>query len=75
MLNPSLADEHEDDHTIVRCMRRTQMLGAGGIIVMNLLAWRSPYPEDLYSIDDPIGPDTDAELLDACKGAMYVICG
>jgi hypothetical protein len=26
-------------------------------------------------VHDPVGPDTDAELLDACLGALHVICG
>jgi hypothetical protein len=75
MLNPSVADEHEDDNTITRCMRRAQRLGAGGIVVMNLFAWISPYPEDLYGVDDPVGPDTDVEMLDACRAAHHVVCG
>ena len=33
MLTRRSADEHEDDNTITRCMRRAQRLGAGGIVV------------------------------------------
>jgi hypothetical protein len=75
LLNPSVADETEDDPTIVRCVRRAEMLGAGGIIVMNLFAWITPYRQELHRVPDPVGPDADAEILDACRGAGHVVCG
>lgn len=75
MLNPSNADDQQDDATITRCIRRAECLGAGGIIVMNLFSFVSTKPHDLYHVEDPVGPDTDAELLDACRGALHVICG
>jgi hypothetical protein len=75
MLNPSIADEQQDDATITRCIRRAENLGAGGIIVMNLFSLVSTKPRGLYTAEDPVGPETDAELLDACRGALHVICG
>jgi hypothetical protein len=75
MLNPSVADELADDTTITRCIRRAEILGAGGIIVMNLFAWITPYRNEIYNVPDPVGPDTDAEVLGACRGALHVICG
>lgn len=75
MLNPSVAGEAEDDATITRCIRRAECLGAGGIIVMNLFAYVSTKRARIYKVEDPVGPNTDVELLNACKGALHVICG
>lgn len=74
MLNPSVADETKDDATITRCIRRAEKLGAGGIIVMNLFAFVSTEPDRLYAAQDPVGPETDTELLEACRDALHVIC-
>lgn len=75
MLNPSIADDQQDDATITRCIERARRLGAGGIIVMNLFSFVSTNPRGLRAAEDPVGPDTDAELLAACRGALHVICG
>ena len=47
MLNPSTADAFELDPTIKRCRRRALAMGAEVLEVVNLFAFRSPYPEDL----------------------------
>ena len=49
MLNPSTADESQDDATIRRCIAFAQQWGHGGIIVANLFALRSPYPRQPLS--------------------------
>lgn len=63
MLNPSTADETQDDPTIRRCMAFARQWGHGGLIVGNLFALRSPHPADLRTCADPIGPDNDAWLI------------
>jgi hypothetical protein len=73
MLNPSVADEQDDDATIKRCVRRGKALGAGGIIVMNLFAYISTDPAKLREVEDPVGTDTDVELLDACRSALPIV--
>jgi len=35
-MNPSTADETENDPTVERCHRRAQMLGYGGIVMLNM---------------------------------------
>lgn len=47
MLNPSTADATEDDATIRRCVRFAQMWGRGGLVVVNLYAYRATNPKDL----------------------------
>ena len=56
MLNPSTADHNILDPTILRVMTRAIAMGYGGIIIMNAYAFRSTYPEDLYPLNDPVGP-------------------
>lgn len=46
-LNPSTADETQDDPTIRRCMRFARDWGHGGLLMGNLYAWRSPDPSAL----------------------------
>ncbi|BDR53264.1 hypothetical protein KIM372_11710 [Bombiscardovia nodaiensis] len=60
MLNPSTADAHEDDPTIRRCKQYAKDQGFGGIVVVNLYAYRSPEPSDLWTVEDPVGPENDA---------------
>ena len=63
MLNPSTADATYDDATIRRCIGWCRKLGVGGLIVVNLYAYRSRHPDDLYLADDPVGPLND-EYID-----------
>jgi hypothetical protein len=55
-LNPSTADETEDDPTIRRCIRFAKDWGYGGILMMNAYAYRSTAPRGLKQVTDPIGP-------------------
>jgi hypothetical protein len=62
MLNPSVADAMQDDRTIARCQGFARREGYGGIMVLNLYAFRATYPKDLWVIEDPVGPDNDRVL-------------
>jgi len=61
-LNPSTADETEDDPTIRRCIRFAQDWGYGGLIMMNAYAYRATNPREMLAASDPIGPDNDEAL-------------
>lgn len=62
MLNPSTADETEDDHTISCCVRFAEDWGYGGIMVGNLFALRATDPSEIRDHPEPIGPENDAHL-------------
>lgn len=47
--------------------------GHGGIIVGNLFALRSPYPNDLRAAVDPIGPDNNAWLQHLASQCSNVV--
>lgn len=62
-LNPSTADENEDDPTIRRCIAFAKQWGMQNLIMTNLFAFRSTDPKGLLSVEDPIGKENDKELL------------
>lgn len=74
MLNPSTADERANDPTVARCQRRAREAGAGGLIVVNLFAWRATDPRALAKADDPVGPANDTAIIDCLAGTGHVIC-
>ena len=74
MLNPSRADGLKDDHTITQCMHFARGWGYGGLVVANLFAYRSPRPEALLEVDDPVGPENDATLAALRDAHGMTIC-
>ena len=76
MLNPSTADESQDDPTIRRCIGFAKAWGFGAVEVLNLFALRATNPKELYSVDDPIGPENDAVIWERTGAPMVakVIC-
>lgn len=58
-LNPSTADDKEDDPTITREIRFSQAFGFGGFIKTNIFAYRSTNRKVLRMLRDPIGPEND----------------
>jgi hypothetical protein len=76
-LNPSRANEHENDNTLKRCIRFAQDWGFGAMYMTNLFAFVTPYPTEMRRAEDPIGPENDhwltllaehAEMVVACWG-------
>jgi hypothetical protein len=47
-LNPSTADEEQDDPTIRRCVGFARRWGYGGILMLNLYAFRATKPADMW---------------------------
>ena len=74
MLNPSTADAELDDATIRRCRRFARDWGCAGITVANLYAFRATKPADLWTSDDPVGPENDLQLYSLAREYGDVIC-
>lgn len=74
MLNPSTADESQDDPTIRRCIDFAARENCGSLIVTNLFAYRATDPSALERVPDPIGPENDRHLLDIATSCELVIC-
>jgi len=62
MLNPSTADAALDDPTIRRCIGFAKRDGYGGIVVVNLYAFRATDPKEMKRAIDPVGRDNDTML-------------
>lgn len=73
MLNPSKADAYILDPTVSRCIGFAKQWGYGSLFVCNIFALRSTDPQELYKVDDPVGPDNDSTLLDLMKKTDFVI--
>lgn len=74
MLNPSTADETDNDPTVQRCQTRAVEMGYGGLRVCNIFAWRSTDRSVLAGLEDPIGPNNDDAIIKAAKQSAIVIC-
>jgi hypothetical protein len=84
LLNPSTADEIQNDPTIERQCRRVEQWTSrtatlfgeasasrfGSIEVVNGCAYRSTDPVALYEIDDPVGDDNGDAIYNACRTAI-----
>ena len=74
MLNPSTAGAVENDPTVTRCIRRARAAGAGGLIVVNLYAWRATAPRELAASPDPVGMFADDFISAAVFFSSRVVC-
>ena len=72
-LNPSTADETRDDATIRRCIAFAKGWGYEALCMTNLFAWRATKPADMLAIDDPVGPDNNATLIELAVGAGVIV--
>jgi hypothetical protein len=72
-LNPSTADELQDDPTVRRCVGFTRKWNFGGLILVNLFAYRSTDPVGLLEADDPVGPGNDKYILASARAAKCVV--
>lgn len=73
MLNPSIGNAWEDDRTLRRCQSFAQSWGYGAIVVVNLFGYRSPHPEDLRTVADPVGPDNDVMMTSVLQAATTTL--
>lgn len=73
MLNPSKADADIDDPTLRRCINFAKSWGCGGLLVVNLFAYRSAIPLELRHVSDPVGKANDRYLKRAIKSADKVV--
>lgn len=74
MLNPSTADERDNDPTVERCERRARAWGYGGLIVTNIFALRATDPAVMMQHSDPVGASNDAYLVSVARTAALVVC-
>lgn len=74
-LNPSTADEINDDPTVKRCCEYARLWKYGGICMLNLFSFRATNPEKMLAEADPIGSENDATIARVVSDAeMILIC-
>jgi hypothetical protein len=62
-VNPSTADERENDQTITKEIGFSSRLGYGGFLKLNVGAYRETNPRKWRKVFDPIGPENSAKHL------------
>lgn len=74
LLNPSTADEKQDDPTNRRGIDFAKRWGYGSVVFVNLFAIRSPNPATIKEVEDPIGPQNDCYIDREVRRADLVVC-
>jgi hypothetical protein len=72
-LNPSTADEVNDDPTIRRCRGFAKSWGYGAMFMLNLFAFRATDPLEMMKAVDPVGQDNDHWLVEHARSATIVV--
>lgn len=72
-LNPSTADEKNDDPTLIRCINFAKSWGYGSVCMANLFAYRATKPKDLLARQRVTGKDNNDWLLTLANTADIVI--
>ena len=72
-LNPSIADEIEDDPTIRRCVDYAKRWGYGALCVVNLFAFRATDPKDMKAEPRPIGRRNTSWILKMAQEAGVIV--
>lgn len=77
LLNPSTADTSSLDPTLRRAKGFSRSWGYGGMVVINLYAFRATLPKDMMAALDPIGPlnDTYIERVTTRADVKVVVAG
>lgn len=72
-LNPSTADEAQDDPTLRRCINYAQAWGFGSVCMANLFAFRSAEPNDMKRAKNPIGTENDKWLKELVAQSDLIV--
>jgi len=72
-LNPSTADETQNDPTVTRCIGFARSWGLAGMEMLNLYGFRSTDPDPMFKHSAPIGPGNDEAILAVAREASIVI--
>lgn len=73
-LNPSTADAYKDDPTVAKCQRYARSWGGyGGIVMLNIFAFRATDPGVMKKCPEPVGQDNDEWIKFITKDAPLVV--
>lgn len=72
-LNPSTANDYQNDNTITKIIKVARCNGYGGIYMLNLFSFITPYPEKLI-IDDKEYKNYERLVEYAKKSKAIIFC-
>ena len=79
LLNPSTADELQDDPTVAKARRHAAGWGYGEVIILNAFAYRATDPKNMKAQMDPVGPRNDQVIVETCQVVSAlggrIVCG
>ena len=73
MLNPSTADASNEDPTLLKCIRFAKGWGYEALSIVNLYAYRTAHPAELWQTPDPVGPDNNEFLEQAAASNELIV--
>ncbi|MFC6644511.1 DUF1643 domain-containing protein [Granulicella cerasi] len=73
-LNPSTADEFQDDPTVRRCRGFAEREGCGGMRMLNIFGYRATDPKVMLAIEDPVGVGNVLHKLIAPIAGPRIAC-
>lgn len=72
-LNPSTADERQDDNTVRKCINIAKRDGYGQMTMLNAYAYRSTDPKALATQLNAVGNHNDHHIAKECKDAAKIV--
>jgi hypothetical protein len=72
-LNPSKADEFQNDPTVTRCCNFGKQWGYSGLVMGNLFSYRATDPTCMKVVSQPTDPENDRWLLNEAATAGLVV--
>jgi hypothetical protein len=74
LLNPATGDtERRPRPTLGRCISRSRDIGATGLVIVNLFAFRHTDPKKLRTAPDAVGPANDDALRELTSAGLRTI--
>jgi len=73
-LNPSTADDKEDDPTIRRCINFSKSWGFDAMRVVNIFSFRATDPKRLHCEKTPNHSLNDRSIIEAAKYSDKIVC-
>lgn len=72
-LNPSTADESQNDPTVTRCINFAKDWGFSGMVMLNLFAYRATDPKEMKAVPRPLGVRNMAAIMNVAAIVNQVV--
>lgn len=72
-LNPSTADEVQNDPTVARCIDYSMRWGFGALCMMNIFSFRATLPTVMKAQPNPVGKDNNRWLVEIARDASVIV--